>query len=245
MLLKCPECNTDVSDAATACPKCGHPMLSTTPAALPDASHSAGWLSLAAFVFSSFTPAILAPIFVLVGLIFAGKELKGGGKKFGTLVLCLSLLQGWFVLDHFGHISGTLGLTTAGDADALAASKYRNASLGLPADWQEMVKAKCSEEWPADYTMENYCNHQQQEAAQQLSEGAPSDVGAGAFQVIRGKCAGEWPRDFQMRAHCEREQFEGVRSLQTEAVRESVRNACAQQWTDDYKMRRYCESKSG
>ena len=28
-LIKCPECGTDVSDAAAACPKCGHPLKAT------------------------------------------------------------------------------------------------------------------------------------------------------------------------------------------------------------------------
>jgi len=206
-------------------------------------SHSAGWISLAAFVLANFTPAILAPIFVLVGLIFAGKELSGGGKKFGSVVLCLSLLQGWFVLDHFGHISGSLGITTAKDADARAAAQYSNVSTALPADWRGVAESKCREDWPTDYRMQQYCISQQSEGAQKLSLGAPSEVDSSAFRVIRGKCAEDWPRDFRMREYCEKQQYDGYRALNASSVGDSARNACAQQWPSDFRMRRYCETK--
>jgi hypothetical protein len=35
-LIKCIECGADVSDKAAACPKCGHPVASTTPKVEPD-----------------------------------------------------------------------------------------------------------------------------------------------------------------------------------------------------------------
>lgn len=250
MLVKCPECANDVSDAAAACPKCGHPMQASAAAPSPTptpqkVSHSSGWISLGAFLFASFTPAILAPIFVLAGLIFAGKELSGGGKKFGALVLCLSLLQGWFVLDHFGHVSANLGITTAKDADAQAVARYANVSLDVPGDWRSIAESKCREEWASDYRMQDYCVRQQSEAAQQLATGAPADIDADAFRVIRGKCSEEWPRDFKMRAYCERQQYEGFRSLNTSSTSDPVRNTCAQKWPNDFKMRKYCETRGG
>lgn len=249
MLVKCPECSNEVSLSAAACPKCGHPTQTSAAAASAPAvlkvSHSSGWISLAAFLLANFTPAILAPIFVLVGLIFAGRELSGGGKKFGAVVLCLSLLQGWFVLDHFGHLSGTLGITTAKDTDAKVAASYANVSLDIPDDWRSIAESKCREEWISDYQMQDYCVRQQSEAAQSLSTGAPADIDPEAFRVIRGKCADEWPRDFKMREYCERQQFEGFRNLKASGTSEPVRNACAQQWPNDYKMRKYCEGKGG
>src|SRR3954466_4439623 len=30
-LIKCPECSAEVSDQATSCPKCGHPLRSSAP----------------------------------------------------------------------------------------------------------------------------------------------------------------------------------------------------------------------
>lgn len=244
MLVKCPECSSEVSSAAVACPKCGHPMTSGHVAPPKQkVSHSAGWISLAAFILASFTPAILAPILVLAGLIFASKELSGGSKVFGGVVLCLSLLQGWFVLDHFGHISGTLGITTAKDADAKAGARFANVSTELPADWRAVAEAQCRAEWPTDYRMQKHCVEQQSKGAETLAAGSPSGVDATAFRVIRGKCAEEWPRDFRMRAHCEGQQYEGYRSLSDSGTAESARNACAQQWPDDYRMRRHCEVK--
>jgi zinc-ribbon domain len=140
-LIKCPECGNDLSASATACPKCGHPNSDSPPPVSPTkkVSHMAGWLSLAAFLLASFTPALLAPVFVLAGLAFAAKELTGGGKVFGTAVLCLSLLQGWFVLDHFGQISASLGITTAKDVEARAVDKYAAVSLELPSDWRAIA----------------------------------------------------------------------------------------------------------
>jgi hypothetical protein len=213
------------------------------PAAAKKVSHSAGWISLAAFVFANFTPAILAPILILVAFIFAAKELSAGGKAFGSFVLVLALLQGWFVLDHFGHISGSMGLVTAEDADKQAATKYASASLEVPGNWNQIAQAKCAEEWPSDYRMRDYCVKQQTEGARALDKSPPSDVDSTAFKVIRGKCAEEWPRDFKMRVYCEGQQFEGYRSLKSGSVGTSTRNSCAQQWPADYKMRRYCENK--
>lgn len=251
MLVKCLECGNEVSSQASSCPKCGHPVApSPQPAHVPQPaqqpekkiSHSAGWISLAAFLFANFTPAILAPILVLVALVFAAKELSAGNKIFGGLVLALSLLQGWFVIDHFGHISSSLGLVTAEDANKQAASKYAGTSMNMPSDWQQTVESKCQEEWPTDYRMQEYCVKQQTEAVSALSQSHPSDVDLAAFRVVRGKCAEEWPRDFKMRAYCERQQVEGYRALQSST--NSARNTCAQQWPSDYKMRRYCEIKS-
>ena len=244
MLIKCPECGSDLSSAATACPKCGHP-LALSPAETPaqNVSHSAGWISLAAIILGSFTPAILAPVFVPTSLVFAGKELSNGGKFLGSTVLCLALLQGWFVLDYFGHISATLGIATEEDANAKAETKYANVSIATPGEWRDIAATKCNEEWPTDYSMQQYCIEQQAKGVQALDLSAPSGIEANVFRVIRGKCAEEWPRDFQMRAHCESKQFDGYRSLNASTAEDSTRNTCAQQWPDDYEMRQYCQTK--
>jgi hypothetical protein len=191
---------------------------------------------------ANFTPAILAPIFVLVALIFAAKELSGGSKLFGVVVLCLSLLQGWFVIDHFGNVRGTLGITTAKDADTQTVQRYAEVDMNLPADWSSTAQAKCREEWPTDYQMQKHCIDQQTNAARELSSGAPSGIEQGVFRIIRGKCAEEWPRDFQMRAHCEKQQYDAYFALNSSKPGDSVRNACAQEWPNDFQMRQHCET---
>jgi hypothetical protein len=158
-------------------------------------------------------------------------------------MLCLALVQGWYVIDHFGHISGTLGITTAKDSDTRAAEQYSAVSLDLPADWRSTVDSKCREDWANDYRMQQHCREQQNEGARKLTEGAPADVDSTAFRVIRGKCAEDWPRDFRMRVHCEEQQIAGFRALNASSIDNSARNACAQQWPNDYRMRRYCETK--
>jgi DNA-directed RNA polymerase subunit RPC12/RpoP len=35
VLIKCPECSSDVSDQASSCPRCGHPILSTRTSGRP------------------------------------------------------------------------------------------------------------------------------------------------------------------------------------------------------------------
>jgi hypothetical protein len=47
-LIKCPECSNDVSDAAAACPKCGHPIAKPQPQpqAAPMTKSSRRWLTL-------------------------------------------------------------------------------------------------------------------------------------------------------------------------------------------------------
>lgn len=240
-LIKCKECDNEVSESSPACPKCGHPTPNATEKKI---SHSSGWISLASVAMANFIPAILAPIFILSGLIFASKELNAGGKKFGTFVLCLSLLQGWFVLDHFGNISGSLGITTAKDIDNRVATQYATASLNLPSNWQETAKNKCNEEWPSDYRMQQHCFTKQSDGAKTLSKGSPQDVDSKAFRVIRGKCAEEWPRDFNMRAYCEQKQYDAYRALNIAQTNDSLRNRCAQKWPNDYNMRKYCETKN-
>ena len=243
MLVKCAACGNEVSSEAAACPKCGHPATGSRAVAHIKVSHSGGWISLACFILGSFSPAILAPIFILLGLIFAGVEMSRGSKPFGVVMLCLSLVQGWWVIDHFGHVGSTLGITTAKDADAKAAAKYSNVSLDLPGDWRAIAQSKCVDEWPTDYKMQQHCIERQTEGAHTLQVGSPVGIASEAFRVLRGKCAAEWPRDFQMRAHCEKQQYEGYRSVRSSSVPDPTRNVCAEKWPDDYRMRQHCETR--
>ena len=244
MLIECPACKTEISAQATACPKCGHPNAAAPAAAPKKVSHASGWIALAAFILANFTPAILAPIFVLVGLGFAGKELAAGGKIFGSVLLVLCLIQGWFVIDHFGHVSGAVGLTTAADSTKSAATQYANVSLDVEPNWQDISRGKCQGDWPSDYHMQEFCQKQQGDAVAALSHGAPAGVDAETFRVIRGKCAADWARDFHMRQFCEGQQYESYRAVSATAAGGSKRNSCAQQWPSDFHMRQYCESQT-
>lgn len=242
MITKCKECGNDVSTEAISCPSCGYPLKQQTTPVLPannKKNHIYGWIALIAFFLSNITPAILAPIIVLVAIIFSLLEISGGNKVFGGIVLALSLVQIYFIADHFSGVSGTLGLTNPKEIEQKMAEKYSNSNPINLNDAELIIDQKCSEKWPGDYSMINHCKKSQYEGLQKIEKQIPSDVNTDASIIIRGKCANEWPRDFQMRAHCESKQIEAYRILAgaTDA-------SCAQQWPDDYSMQKYCMLKN-
>lgn len=247
MIVKCKECGKDVSTEAAACPACGYPQRpADTP--VPEAkkqatSHIFGWVALIAFLMSNFIPAIIAPIIVLVAIVFSLLEIKGGGRIFGSIVFFLCLVQVWAIANHFGGLNASLGLTNPKQIEQQTLKKYEGIDLGLPANSASIIQEKCSEEWPADFRMRSFCEGQQQEGIAKLNIGMPPDVQPEPFRIIRGKCANDWPRDFKMRAYCEAQQYEGYRSLQATGSSVGSRARCAEKWPEDYKMRKYCESK--
>lgn len=247
MIVKCKECGKDVSTEAAACPACGCPQ-KPAPGSAPETkkqgrSHIFGWIALIAFFMSNFIPAIMAPLIVLIAIIFSLLELKQGGKVFGGIVFSLCLLQVWAIADHFGGLSASMGLTNPKQIEHQMVKKYENANMNLPENTVQIIEQKCAEEWSNDFRMRSYCQKQQQEGIKKLDRGMPTDIEPDAFRIIRGKCAEEWPRDFMMRAYCESQQYEAYRALQTNSRSEASRARCTQQWPDDYKMRKYCESK--
>ncbi len=247
MIVKCKECGKDVSTEAAACPACGCPQKpaerSVSEAKNQGRSHIFGWIALIAFFMSSFIPAIMAPLIVLIAIIFSLLEFNQDGKVFGGIVFSLCLLQVWWIADHFGGLSASMGLTNPKQIEQQMVKKYENANMGLPADAVQIIQQKCAEEWPSDFKMRRYCGEQQQQGIAKLDRGMPTDIEPGAFRIIRGKCAAEWPRDFKMRAYCESQQYDGYRALLSNSRSEASRARCAQQWPDDYKMRKYCENK--
>lgn len=190
---------------------------------------------------SIFIPAILAPLVVLAAFVFAALEINQGSKIFGGIVFALCVLQAWFIADHFGGLSGSLGITTPEQIEKTTATKYSAANLNVPSDANQIIEQKCAEEWPNDFRMRRYCQEQQLQGMAVLSKGQPPSVSHDAFIVVRGKCAEEWPRDFRMRAYCETQQYESYRALQASSGAETQRGRCAQQWPNDYRMRQYCE----
>lgn len=249
MIVKCKDCGHDVSTEAAACPSCGCPQQSTpavaesSKATTKRKSHLYGWVALIAFLMSNFIPAILAPLVVLVAFVFAVLEINQGGKIFGGIMFALCVLQAWFIADHFGGLSGSLGITNPKQIEEATARKYSATNLNVPSDADQIIEQKCAEEWPSDFRMRRYCQEQQREGIVTLSQGQPASVSQEAFVIIRGKCAEEWPRDFRMRAYCEGQQYDGYHALQAATPNQAQRGACAQQWPNDYRMRQYCESK--
>lgn len=81
-LISCPECTTEISDKASACPKCGCPIGPLTPPAAPAAtvvlSKSRG------------TFIILGVMFGTAGIhnFYAGRNIAGAAKL-ALLLLCL------------------------------------------------------------------------------------------------------------------------------------------------------------
>jgi hypothetical protein len=152
-------------------------------------------------------------------------------------------LQAWFIADHFGGLSGSLGITNPKQIEETTARKYSTTNLNVPPDADQIIQQKCVEEWPSDFRMRRYCQEQQRDGIAALSRGQPASVNHDVFIIIRGKCAEEWPHDFKMRAYCETQQYESYRALQTASGDETQRGRCAQQWPNDYRMRQYCERK--
>jgi hypothetical protein len=202
-----------------------------------------GWIALIAFLMSNFIPAIIAPLVILVAFVFAVLEINQGSKTFGWIIFALCVLQGWFIADHFGGLSGRLGIINQKQIEETTAKKYSATNLNVSSDADQTIEQKCAEEWPNDFRMRNYCQKGQREGVAALSQGQPASVSQDAFVIIRGKCAEEWPRDFKMRAYCEKQQYEGYHALQAATVDETKRRSCAQQWPNDYRMRQYCERK--
>ena len=255
MIIKCRECGHNVSSEAAACPSCGCPpqpagaplspiaAVAAAPAKPVPKSHINGWIALIAFLMANFTPAILAPLILLVAFVFALLEMSKGSKVFGGIMLALCALQAWYVADHFGKISGAIGLTNPKKIEEETVRKYSDMSLDVPANASQIISQKCSEEWPTDYRMQKHCEEQQRGGIAALNRGQPGNVTRDAFVIIRGKCGQEWPRDFRMRAHCESQQYDGYAALQASNTGESKRGRCAQQWPNDYRMRQHCESR--
>jgi hypothetical protein len=59
-----------------------------------------------------------------------------------------------------------------------------------------IIRGKCAQEWPRDFTMRAHCESRQFDgyAALQTSNTSESK---------RGSCAQQWPNDYSMRQHCE------------------------------------------
>lgn len=206
-------------------------------------SHLYGWIALIAFLMSNFSPAIVAPLIVLVGLACAVFEASRGSKLFGGVMLALCALQAWYIADHFGKISGAVGLTSPKQIERETVSRYSSPRSSVPVNAEDIISTKCTQEWPSDYRMQKHCADRQQQGIAALATGRPNDVSPDAFTIIRGKCAEDWPRDFSMRAHCESRQVDGYVALQSASTPESKRGRCAQQWPNDYQMRQHCESR--
>lgn len=250
-LTTCQDCGNQVSTEATACPKCGrpghdlaggrfNPATSSTSTNKPR-SHIYGWVALIAFLMSNFIPAIIAPLVVLGAFVFAVLEIKQGSRTFGGIMFALCALQAWSVADHFGGLSSSLGLTNSKQIEEATAAKYSTTDLNVPANADQIVEEKCTQQWPNDFEMRRYCQGKQHDGIIALSAGQPASVSHDAFVIIRGKCAQEWPRDFEMREYCETKQYESYSALQANTTGDSERAHCAQKWPDNYEMRQYCE----
>jgi len=192
---------------------------------------------------SNFIPAILSPLVILLGLVFSAMQINQGGRVFGGIMFALCALQAWYIADHFGGISGSIGITNPKQIEEATAKRYSSTNLQAPLNSDSIIEQKCAEEWPSDFRMRRHCQEQQNQGISALSKGRPDSVRQEAFIIIRGKCAEEWPRDFRMRAHCEGQQFDGYHSLQAATTSESQRGACAQKWPNDYRMRQHCEGQ--
>ena len=79
----------------------------------------------------------------------------------------------------------------------------------------ELISAKCTEEWPDDHRMQLHCKNSQEKGLEKLRKRDRYTVGINSsiFDGIRAKCREEWPSDFSMRDHCEERQIEAYTEL--------------------------------
>jgi hypothetical protein len=125
MLIACPECGHQVSDAAPTCPNCGHPLKAPAPPPSPSLSVAATatentrkspvLLIIAAIslALSLFTPMLLLffPIMVTLGCATASLIRRESGRPFAIVVLVLGV--GLFVLAQIGKSSSFPGGTSS------------------------------------------------------------------------------------------------------------------------------------
>jgi hypothetical protein len=70
-----------------------------------------------------------------------------------------------------------------------------------------IIRPRCANEWPEDFSMRAYCEKKQNAAAAAL---AARSMTSGDQVTIRRKCAREWPTDFSMRDYCEKKQLNAL-----------------------------------
>ncbi|MBK8064969.1 MAG: zinc ribbon domain-containing protein [Betaproteobacteria bacterium] len=96
MLIKCPECTKEVSDQATSCPHCGHPLLkSDSWKALKPKSRNPVFLALGfvCLVLAFTTPRFLVffPLFGAVAFSIVSAARRESGAVFTVLILIVSV----------------------------------------------------------------------------------------------------------------------------------------------------------
>lgn len=77
-----------------------------------------------------------------------------------------------------------------------------------------VLKRFCSDRYPTDFEMQEYCRKQQREAvAKLLGQPSPS-IPDSVVGMVRNQCAQRYPADFEMREYCEKQQFEAYEALE-------------------------------
>src|SRR5436190_7929459 len=96
--------------------------------------------------------------------------------------------------------AGSVTTETASDDD------YANA--------QESIEKHCEGQWPDNYSMREFCIHQEERALEQLKSGRPTDIPDDVFRKVRRHSAEQWPTSFSMRLFTEQQEFQSYRKLQ-------------------------------
>lgn len=83
------------------------------------------------------------------------------------------------------------------------------------ADFMDLARTHCANEWPADFQMRSHCMKEQ--AAGMLQFKSVSDSIGKPIEKALQKCAEDWTKnrlpDWQMIGHCASEQAAAYRSL--------------------------------
>ena len=82
------------------------------------------------------------------------------------------------------------------------------------ANAQTIVEQHCEGQWPDNYSMREFCIHQEERALEQLKSGRPTDIPDDVFRKVRRHSAEQWPTSFSMRLFTEQQEFQSYRKLQ-------------------------------
>lgn len=83
----------------------------------------------------------------------------------------------------------------------------------LSEDAFELIRWRCEEDWPMDFTMRVECEEIQMKALDTLRGTHPVDISEGGFKAVRGNCTRKWPYDFKKRVECEDKELNDLRQL--------------------------------
>jgi hypothetical protein len=114
-------------------------------------------------------------------------------------------------------------------------------------DAEEIIKDKCNQKYPDDFSMQKFCIDDQVKNVKKLEKENVYDIPSDVFDGIREKCCDKWNTDYSMRVFCESEQSKKFTLLENYDysaipydVEETIKSKCINKWAGDYGMQKFC-----